>query len=120
MIKAIETLEAKIETIKGIILEDKDKPESIKIEYREIVEQHKKAIKVLKSEQEQSDIKSIKDELLNDKIKEAAKADYDKQTKYDNSYDRQKGFVEGVKWMRGLIGVGNKEVVLMVRRARKN
>lgn len=31
-------------------------------------------------------------------IKQAAKEDYDKQTKYDNAYDRQKGFIEGVKW----------------------
>lgn len=32
-------------------------------------------------------------------IKKAAKEDYDKQTKYDNAYDRQKGFVEGAKWV---------------------
>lgn len=31
-------------------------------------------------------------------IKRAAKKDYDKQTKYNNAYDRQKGFTEGVKW----------------------
>ena len=31
-------------------------------------------------------------------IKQAAKEDYDRQTKYDNAYDRQKGFIEGVKW----------------------
>ena len=31
-------------------------------------------------------------------IKQAAKEDYDRQTKYDNAYDRQKVFIEGVKW----------------------
>jgi hypothetical protein len=33
-----------------------------------------------------------------EEIKQAAKSDYDRQTKYDNAYDRQKGFIEGVKW----------------------
>ena len=32
-------------------------------------------------------------------MKQAAKEDYDKQTKYDNAYDRQKGFIEGAKWV---------------------
>jgi hypothetical protein len=32
-------------------------------------------------------------------MKLAAKEDYDKQTKYDNAYDRQKGFIEGAKWV---------------------
>jgi hypothetical protein len=31
-------------------------------------------------------------------IKQAAKEDYGRQRKYDNAYDRQKGFIEGVKW----------------------
>ena len=55
MIKAIETLESKIEVIKGVILEDKDKPESMKEEYREIVKQHKNAITCIKRAIENSD-----------------------------------------------------------------
>jgi hypothetical protein len=34
-----------------------------------------------------------------EEIKQAAFQDYDNQTKYDNAYDRQKGFVEGAKWV---------------------
>lgn len=33
-----------------------------------------------------------------DEIKKAAAEDYQKQTTYDNAYDRQKGFIEGAKW----------------------
>ena len=31
-------------------------------------------------------------------IKKAALEDYQKQTKYNNGFDRQKGFIEGAKW----------------------
>ena len=31
-------------------------------------------------------------------ISEAALQDYQKQTKFDNAYDREKGFIEGAKW----------------------
>jgi hypothetical protein len=34
-----------------------------------------------------------------EEIKQAAKEDYDRQRKYNNAYDRQKGFTEGVKWV---------------------
>lgn len=42
---------------------------------------------------------TIPDEI----IKQAAKEDYQNQTKYDNAYDRQKGFIAGVKWLMKLI-----------------
>jgi len=36
-------------------------------------------------------------------IKKAALEDYQKQTKYDNAYNRQKGFIEGAKWAMRLL-----------------
>lgn len=37
-------------------------------------------------------------EISEQEIKDAALVDYQRQTKYANGYDRQKGFIEGVKW----------------------
>jgi hypothetical protein len=34
-----------------------------------------------------------------DDIERAAKADFDNQKKYDNAYDRKKGFYAGVLWL---------------------
>ena len=34
-----------------------------------------------------------------DEIKKASKDDYDKQTKYDDGFDRRKGFEAGVEWV---------------------
>lgn len=36
-------------------------------------------------------------------ISEAAEKDYQLQTKYDNAYDRQKGFKAGVKWALSIL-----------------
>lgn len=36
-------------------------------------------------------------------IEKAALEDYQKQTKYDNAYDRQNGFIEGAKWTLRMI-----------------
>jgi hypothetical protein len=38
-----------------------------------------------------------------EEIKEAASKDYKQQTKYDNAYDRQKGFHAGVKWLLSVL-----------------
>lgn len=36
-------------------------------------------------------------------IKQAALADYQSQKKYDNAYDRQKGFISGVRWLLAVL-----------------
>jgi hypothetical protein len=37
------------------------------------------------------------DEIWNSEIGKAAQADFASQTKYDNAYDRKKGFIAGAK-----------------------
>jgi hypothetical protein len=36
-------------------------------------------------------------------VKNAALVDYKNQTKYDNAYDRQKGFISGVRWLLSVL-----------------
>ena len=38
-----------------------------------------------------------------EEIKDAASIDYQQQKKYDNAYDRQKGFQSGVKWLLSVL-----------------
>ncbi len=38
-----------------------------------------------------------------EEIKEASLLDYQNQKKYDNAYDRQKGFQSGVKWLLSVL-----------------
>ncbi len=42
-------------------------------------------------------------------IESAALEDYQKQTKYDNAYDRRKGFIEGVKWCASAYNTHTKQ-----------
>lgn len=46
--------------------------------------------------------------LSEDAIKKAAKDDFKEQTKYDNAYDRQKGFIQGAKWAIKQIKINQK------------
>jgi hypothetical protein len=45
----------------------------------------------------------------------AAQNDKDKQTKYDNAYDRKKGFIEGAKWAIRHIREDDKQRVKLYR-----
>ena len=38
-----------------------------------------------------------------EEIKQASFNDYQQQKKYDNAYDRQKGFQSGVKWLLSVL-----------------
>lgn len=72
-----------------------------------------KALKILQEEtgsfeensRLRSDVLDAMIKLLNsctpskDSIEQASQADYSKQTKWDNAYDRKKGFQAGVKWV---------------------
>lgn len=45
-----------------------------------------------------------KDNIPSDEeIKQASLNDYQQQKKYDNAYDRQKGFQSGVKWLLSVL-----------------
>jgi hypothetical protein len=41
--------------------------------------------------------------LSDEEIEKAASDDYKKQTKYDDGYDRKKGFKAGVKWVMSIL-----------------
>jgi len=45
----------------------------------------------------------VKAKLSDEEIEQAANDDYRKQTKYDDGYDRKKGFKAGVKWMLSVL-----------------
>ena len=44
----------------------------------------------------------IKIKLSNEEIEKAAFDDYNKQTKYDDAFNRIKGFKSGVKWLTSI------------------
>jgi len=76
-----------------------------------------KALKILQDETGSfQELSRLRDDVLDamivfkkcnipsdEEIKQASLADYQQQKKYDNAYDRQKGFYSGVKWVLSVL-----------------